>query len=171
MVVLLAQAALVPPLEPRMNRLAPKLFSSASAIKIFTVPPDTTRGQDPPSRGTRTRARGLVFQWRAWCRCSTSALVSHAASHMTASVYFLFALYCSAPPAFFIGLQSLSGRPLSSAAPGRLPRSSACCSGRISCPRLSQARWRRRALREDHTAWGQPPRRRRDAFGPFWGTS
>ena len=55
-----------------------------------------------------------------------------------------------APPAFLIFLQSVSWPPLSSAVSGRLRRSSACCSGRISCPRKAKLGGADGALREDH---------------------
>ena len=72
----------------------------------------------------------------------------------TPPAYFLFALYCSAPPAF-IFLQRLSWPPLSSAAPGIQPHNSACCSVRISCPRKAKLGSADGALREDHLFYGR----------------
>ena len=76
------------------------------------------------------------------------------AATVTASAYLLFALYCSAPPAF-IGLQSLSCPPSFQCCTGIRAHSSVCCSGRISCPKLGQAGGADGALREDHLVYGQ----------------
>ena len=44
-------------------------------------------------------------------RLALRVVGARSAATATASAYFVLALYCSAPPAFFIGLQSLSWPP------------------------------------------------------------
>ena len=65
-----------------------------------------TRPEDRPTFGE------LVQRVNAFGRFDAETYAAVAAAP-TASAYLLFALYCSAPPAFFITLQSLSWPPCS----------------------------------------------------------
>ena len=149
--LLLAQAARVPPLAiSHSSPWAQIVLLGLRDTKSSPAPPGTTRARSPPSRGTRTRARGppSFSNGGPACRCSTSGpwcpprtppprpLRPPCIScwHYIARRRLPFLSVCRA----------CRGRPLSSAGPGIQPHSSACCSGRISCPKLAQARWRRR---------------------------
>ena len=113
-VLLLAQAARVPPM-PRLsfNTLWSKLFSSASATKIFAcsarhdtcAKPAVPRHAPAHEALLRLPMEGLRADV---ARLALRVLRARLAATATASAYFLFALYCSAPPAFFIFLQSWS---------------------------------------------------------------
>merc|ERR1711965_240294 len=125
-----------------INTLSPKLFSSASATKIFACSArhDTCAKPAVPRHAHPRTRPSFVFQCRACvqmkhvCPFVSSAHFSTATA--TASAYFVFALYCSAPPAFFIFLQRLSWPPSFQCCTWHSAPHSVCCSGRISCPRL-----------------------------------
>ena len=145
--VLLAQATRVPPFHFSFCTLKSKLFSSASATKILACPLHETCAK-LTCRGTHPRTRpSFVFQWRAcvqmkqvWPLCVRARLRRDRRPRCTSY------LHCTARHRLLSlsSCRACRGRPLSSAAPGTRRRSGACCSGRISCPMISQARWRRR---------------------------
>ena len=151
---------------PLMKHLGVQIVLLASASKSSPAPPSTTRARSPPSRGTRTHARGPPLSSSGSLRADEAVWPFVSLAFLDRDRYglrvLLFALYRSAPPAF-IFCRACRARPLSSAAPGRLPHSSACCSGRISSPRLAKVGGADGALREDHLVCGQTARQPYDA--------
>ena len=112
----------------------------------------STRARDPSSfssAGPADVARPFVSSEHA------------AAATDTASAYLLFALYARRRQPFLLVCRACHGRLAPSAVSGIRAHSSACCSGRISCPRklLSPDG----ALREDHLVDGQIARGQLDA--------
>ena len=148
---LLAQATRVPPIKS-IAIVGAKLFSSGDKNLRLLRQARLANGRRPAARAPaheallrlpmqglradearisrpRPRRPPIIPYWRCIAR---------------RRLPFFFLLVCRAAPA------------LSSAAPGIRARSSACCSGRIACPRISQARWRRRRKREDHLVMVKP---------------
>ena len=116
----------------------PKLPPRPPRPKSSPAPPNTTRAQAAVPRHAHTYEALLRFPMEGSCNVASARLVSSAhfsAAGALASAYFLFALYCSAPPERFIFLQSWSWPPSFQCCTGIRAHSSACCSGRISCPR------------------------------------
>merc|ERR1712159_657067 len=94
--------------------LASKLFSRASATKILacSAKHDTCAKPAVPRHAHPRTRPSFVFQCKACVQmkhvCPLVSSAHASAATDTASAYFLFAVYCSAPPAFLIFLQSVS---------------------------------------------------------------
>ena len=113
--------------------------------------------REPHPSTARTPARGppSFSSGGPACKCNTSALGVLGARLRRDCDSLRVLIICVkllGAACFFIFLQSLSCPP--SPMPGIQAHNSACCSGRISCPWLSQGQWHRRALREDHGYFG-----------------
>ena len=118
----------------------PKLFSSASATKSSPAPPSMTRVQGPQSRGTRTRVKPLLRSNAGLaCRCSrvcpftSSARVGDRDGHRVLP----FCVVLLGAACLLLICRACRGRPPPGAVSGTRRRNGACCSGRISCPRLA----------------------------------
>ena len=143
-----AQAAQYHRVHLHASRLDPQIvLLGLQRTKSSPAPPehDTREACRPTARTSAHESllRLPVENLRADVASGPLSSACASAATVTASEYFSFALYCSAPPAFLF-YKACRARPLSNAAPGIQAHNSVCCSGRISCPRLSQSRWRRR---------------------------
>ena len=104
--------------------------------------------------GAHTHETLLRFPMQGLCRCSTSApsvVRAFLDRDRDSLPAFLIGMKLFRATSLLIFLQSLSWPPLPSVVSGTRRRSSACCSGRISFPRINQARQHRGAVREEHS--------------------